>query len=154
MERLGEGVRRELSRFGAVEGMAELVECWPRAVGGEIARNAWPARLARDGTLHVSTASAAWAFELAHLEGRLLARLTEEVSELAPKRLRFAVGMLPEPARESARGKPREAVRPTAEEVERGRTLAAEIENPELRDRVAQAAAASLSRDPTDRSVW
>ena len=29
-----------------------------------IAANAWPARIARDGTLHVATSSSAWAFEL------------------------------------------------------------------------------------------
>ena len=29
-----------------------------------IARNAWPLRIGRDGTLHVAAASATWAFEL------------------------------------------------------------------------------------------
>ena len=44
--------------------MAELVERWPDAVGEAIARNAWPARIARDGTVHVNTADSVWAFEL------------------------------------------------------------------------------------------
>ena len=35
--------------------MADLVARWPEAVGRGIARNAWPARIARDGTLHVNT---------------------------------------------------------------------------------------------------
>src|SRR5262249_31368924 len=64
MERVGDAVSRELGRFGPIVGMAPLVEAWPSAVGTEIARNAWPARLARDGTLHVHTTDSIWAFEL------------------------------------------------------------------------------------------
>jgi predicted nucleic acid-binding Zn ribbon protein len=154
MERLGDGVKRELARFGAVEGMVELVECWPRAAGAEIARNAWPARLARDGTLHISTASAAWAFELAHLEGRLLTRLTEELAGPAPKRLRFAVGRLPEPAHDPAKESRRPSLRPAPGDVERARSLTSGIESSELRERIARAAAASLARGTNDRSVW
>jgi len=61
---IGDDVRRELSRFGPAAGMAELLAAWPAAVGEGIARNAWPARIGRDGTLHVAVASSAWAFEL------------------------------------------------------------------------------------------
>src|SRR2546423_2590494 len=64
MERIGHELRRELGRFGPAEGMGDLVEAWPEAVGEGIAQNAWPARIARDGTLHVHTADAIWAFEL------------------------------------------------------------------------------------------
>ena len=35
--------------------MPELLERWPAAVGPAIARNAWPARIAKDGTVHVNT---------------------------------------------------------------------------------------------------
>ena len=55
---------RALARFGPQAGMAELVERWPEAVGPAIARNAWPARIATDGTVHVNTADSVWAFEL------------------------------------------------------------------------------------------
>ena len=72
---------RELARFGPAEGMTEIVRAWPGAVGDQIARNAWPARLARDGTLHVATSSSAWAFELAQLEPKLLERLREALGE-------------------------------------------------------------------------
>ena len=41
--------------------MAELVEAWPAAVGEAIARNAWPARIAKDGTVHVNTAESFFA---------------------------------------------------------------------------------------------
>ena len=71
IKRIGADVKRELGRFGAAGGMADLVTAWPAAVGEQIARNAWPARIARDGTLHVATSSSAWAFELAHLESAL-----------------------------------------------------------------------------------
>jgi predicted nucleic acid-binding Zn ribbon protein len=64
MDRVGKDVARELKRFGPASGMEPLVEVWPDAVGPEIARNAWPARLARDGTLHVHARDSIWAFEL------------------------------------------------------------------------------------------
>ena len=59
IDRIGNAIERELSRFGPATGMAPLVEAWARAVGPEIARNAWPARIARNGTLHVHTSSSA-----------------------------------------------------------------------------------------------
>ena len=73
-DRIGADVQRELARFGPAESMSEIVRAWPSAVGDQIARNAWPARLARDRTLHVATSSSAWAFELAQLEPKLLER--------------------------------------------------------------------------------
>ena len=63
-ERIGDEVQRELSRFGPAEGMTEIVRAWPSVMGEQIARNAWPARISRDGKLHVATSSSAWAFEL------------------------------------------------------------------------------------------
>ena len=56
MERIGGEVKRELSRFGTTGAMTELVGAWPATVGETVAANAWPARLARDGTLHVNAA--------------------------------------------------------------------------------------------------
>ena len=41
-----------------------LLAAWEAAVGPEIARNAWPARFQRDGTLIVHTKDAIWGFEL------------------------------------------------------------------------------------------
>ena len=78
-ERLGDEVRRELDRFGPAGAIADVVAVWPAAVGDSIARNAWPARMARDGTLHVSTSSSAWAFELGLLEHDLRERLAEGI---------------------------------------------------------------------------
>jgi predicted nucleic acid-binding Zn ribbon protein len=139
-------VRRELARFGPAEGMTEIVRAWPDAVGDQIARNAWPARLARDGTLHVATASSTWAFELAQLEPKLLGRLREALPDAAPSGLRFAPGKLPEPsAEELDRGRSARP-EPTAEERELASALARGIEDESLRKIVAKAALASLAK--------
>ncbi|TML50999.1 MAG: DUF721 domain-containing protein [Actinobacteria bacterium] len=88
-------MRKELGRFGPQAGMPELVERWPAAVGPAIARNAWPARIAKDGTVHVNTADSVWAFELGQ-------RAREIEARLGVPKLRFAPGPLPEAAPEAA----------------------------------------------------
>ena len=145
--RIGDAIARELSRFGPASGLAPLVEAWPTAVGPEIARNAWPARLARDGTLHVHASSSAWAFELAQLEARIRASL----GDVAPQRLRFAVGPLPEPAFGEGEAAPRQPVEASAAHAEKAERLAAEIEDENLRKVVAKAAALSLAARESDR---
>ena len=87
MERIGGAVRSELGRFGTAGAMADLVAAWPGAVGDAVATNAWPARFARDGTLHVAASSSAWAFELGQLESEILARLKDALGKAAPSRL-------------------------------------------------------------------
>src|SRR5579864_964061 len=84
-------MRAELGRFGPQAGLSELVQRWPAAVGEAIARNAWPARIARDGTLHVATADSVWAFELGHRGPEIAERLD------VPK-VKFAPGPLPSQA--------------------------------------------------------
>lgn len=145
-DRIGEDVQRELARFGPAEGMSEIVRAWPEAVGDQIARNAWPARLARDRTLYVATSSSAWAFELAQLEPRLLERLRDALENQAPATLRFAPGKLPERSSEEVDCLPRRGREPTAEERELAAALAAGIEDENLREIVAKAALASLAR--------
>ncbi len=140
IESLGPEVRRELARFGPAEGMADLVERWPDAVGTEIARNAWPARIARDGTLHVHTRDAVWAFELTQ-------QATEIADRIGAKRVKFAAGPLPETS-EPHRPVVREA---TLEEARAAASWAAEIDDPELRRLVARAARASLASAVSDR---
>jgi hypothetical protein len=139
-DRIGADVRRELARFGPAEGMADLVERWPGAVGPEIARNAWPARIARDGTLHVHTRDAVWAFELTQQAAEIAARV-------GAKRLKFAAGPLPEPSPEHRR----EAPEATLEEARTAASWASSIEDPELRKLVARAARASLAKAASDR---
>jgi len=62
VEPLGDELRRELGALGPNAAMSETTAAWPAAVGPDIARNAWPARYQRDGTLivHAQTASCAW----------------------------------------------------------------------------------------------
>jgi hypothetical protein len=154
LEPIGDEVRRELGRFPAAAGMTAVVAAWPGVVGEAIARNAWPARLARDGTLHVSTSSSAWAFELTQLRGDILPRLQEAVREEAPVAgLKFVPGRLPtadEPAREPSLASASVLAPEAVAEAER---LTSQIGDETLRNLVAKAAAASLSRPRTDRSV-
>lgn len=154
MRRIGDDLRRELGRFGAGGEMAAIVAAWPGSVGDEIARNAWPARLARDRTLHVNVSSSAWGFELTHLESEILGRLSEALEKAAPTRIRFAPGPLPELGAESVKEVKKVAPAPSPEQQAEGARIAAEIEDADLRELVAKAAAASLSRAPDDRPVW
>jgi hypothetical protein len=145
MEPLGGEIRRELSRFGPQAGMAELLARWPAAVGPQIARFAWPARIARDGTVHVHTADAIWAFELGHRAAEIAARLGVD-------RLRFAPGPLPEPSEEPEHARRREAVEATPAEADAAAEIAATVEDEELRVRIARAIASGLARARSDRS--
>jgi hypothetical protein len=145
-EPIGREVQRELKRFGPVGAMAEIVKAWPAAVGDSIARNAWPARVSRDGTLHVATSSSAWAFELGLLEPHIRERLDAALGPDAPPRLRFAPGRLPEPSREAAGERRVEPPEPTPAQEREAARLAAPIEDENLRKVVAKAAAASLAR--------
>jgi len=148
MDRLERDLRRELDRLGLPSG-SELARAWPEVVGEAIARNAWPARLARNGTLHVNTSSATWAFELKHLAPKILSRFRERLGDCSPKELRFAPGPLPESG-------PALAPPPRPREIADADRLAASqaaaaIEDEGLRLLVARAAAASLARSSSER---
>ena len=154
---IADEVRRELSRFGAAAAMPDVVAAWPEAVGPAIAANAWPARLGRDGTLHVSASSSSWAFELTQLEATIRERLRERLTTRAPTRLRFAVGRLPEPERPGVEPLSRTVRKVGARVRAAGEEIAASIENEDLRRLVAQAASASLARgagEADDRGLW
>jgi len=146
MERIGDEVRRELARFGPSAGMTEIVAAWPEAVGEGIAQNAWPARIGRDGTLHVHAADAIWAFELGQ-------RAQEIAERVGVERIRFAPGPLPGPAEEPAPLRPA-APKPLPEHLEHAAEITAGIDDDELRRTVARAVAASLAREPSDRAGW
>ncbi len=152
LQRLGDDVRRELERFGASGAMAEIVAVWPMAAGAAVAANAWPARISRDGTLHVTTSSSVWAFELAHLQEALLAKLAAALGDAAPAKLRFAVGAMPSGGAAGAPVAHADAPVPSVEDLRRAEELTGEIANEELRELVARAAAASFARGGSDRS--
>jgi hypothetical protein len=146
VEPLGDDIRRELGRFGPQGDMASLLAAWPDAVGPGIARFAWPARIARDGTLHVHTADSIWAFELGH-------RAAEIAQRLGVTAVRFAAGPLPEHAGEPEHQRPAAVVEPSDVDVERASAIAATVDDEELRERIARAAALSLAKGSDSRSV-
>jgi Dna[CI] antecedent, DciA len=147
MERLTDDIARELARFVPQERLGKLVERWPSAVGESIARNAWPARIQQDGTLVVHASSSAWVFELTHLE----AAIRDQLADLAPPRLRFVPGPLPEAERPAPAEATPALARPTADETARGSQIASGIGDEELRVLAARAAAASLAKARSDR---
>jgi hypothetical protein len=150
VERLGREIKQELSRFGPQGGMPEVLAAWPDAVGPMVAANAWPARIARDGTLHVNTSSSTWAFELGQLAPAILAELQHALGKGVPKALKFVPGHLPEPAGDEAAEARTEVPEPTAETLQKAASIAAEIEDENLRKLVEKAVALGLSRDPSD----
>jgi Dna[CI] antecedent, DciA len=155
LEPIGAGLERELGRLGPPGAIAAVVAVWPDAVGPPIAANAWPARIARDGTLHVSTSSSAWAFELTQLEETVRARLREHLADACPARLRFATGRLPEPGAASVTTSEQVLPTPSPAVLAAADEIAAPIADPGLRAAVARAAAASLAgaeARPDDRS--
>jgi hypothetical protein len=153
MERIGHEVERELARGGSRDAipLAALTAAWPEVVGDAIARQAWPLRIARDGTLHVATSSATWANELGFLADEIVERLQARLGPDAPSRLRCAVGPVPE----SAADEPQATVEPPpevpAEISAEADSAASAIDDPELRELVARAARASLLKARSGR---
>ena len=122
--------------------MPELVERWPAAVGEAIARHAWPARIARDGTLHVHTSDSIWAFELGH-------RAADIAGRVGVSRVRFAAGPLPEQAAPALETGP---LQPTAREQAAAAEIASSIEAENLRETVQKAVSFGLARDRSARA--
>ena len=143
-QRIGDEVDATLSAHGPVVETARMIAAWRDAVGDAIARNAWPARVARDGTLHVHTADSVWAFELGQ-------RAPEIAERLGVPSVRFAPGPLPEPGEDGPEETAGRAVEPGPWERAAGAEIAAGIEDEGLRSLVARAAAASLARAADDR---
>ncbi len=155
MERLGDVARRTLAAAGPAAGgdLLAIAQAWPAVVGPAVAAAAWPHRIARDGTLHVATSSSVWAFELGRMQGEILDRLRAQVPGATPTSLRFAVG--PVPAADAVPlpdGDPLPA--PTESERVQASAMAATIDDADLRESVARAAAASLARARSDRRFW
>jgi len=152
MERLGDDARRLMAAAGAGGNyrVSVVTNVWRDCVGETIARAAWPSRVARDGTLHVTAVSSTWAFELERLSPEIAERLSAALGEDTPTALRFAPGRIPEPAADPAE------ITATPPEITpamraEGDSVAAGIADSGLRALVARAAAASLSRGGSDR---
>ena len=95
---------------------------------------AWPQRIARDGTLHVTTVSSTWAFELGRMEedvrGKLARAGRGRDAAVAPVRARSS----PLPRGRGAAGP--QPLAPTPPEEAEAASVSAEIEDPGLRDAV------------------
>jgi hypothetical protein len=144
MEPLGEQIRAEMRRVGADSGAGDTAGAWPAAVGEEIARHAWPARTQPDGTLVVHVRDSIWGFELTQRASEIAGRLPGR-----PK-LRFVPGPLPDAVPDPP---PAPLVEATPEQEREAASLAAAIEDPNLRESVAKVIKAALARAPDDRSV-
>src|SRR4051812_5231143 len=123
--------------------MVELVEAWPATVGVQIARFAWPARIGRDGTVHVNTADSVWAFELGH-------RAVEIAARLGVPKLRFAPGPLPEAEPEEVVKVP---LRPSPADEELAAEIAAAVTDENLRKAVQKAVGLGLAAGAGNRPV-
>ena len=153
MERIGREVERELARGGSRDAipLTALTAAWPEVVGDAIARQAWPLRIARDGTLYVATSSATWANELGFLADEIVECLRARLGPDAPSRLRCAVGPVPESAADEPAPTVRRPPEVPAEIGEEADSAASAIDDPELRELVARAARASLLKARSGR---
>ena len=155
MERIGREIDRELARSGSRDAipLAAITAAWPAAVGAAVARQAWPLRLGRDGTLHVAVASSTWAHELDLLQDAILDGLRARLADATPHTVRFAVGPIPEPPTliEGAATENELPIAVPPEIESEAAAAASEIDDPELRELVARAARASLVRARSDR---
>ena len=147
MERLGDTLREELGRFGPMAAIGDLARAWPAAVGEQIARNAWPARVNRDGTLIVYARDSVWAYEL----GQRAVEISERLGELASGPLRFVPGPIPELAAAVDAPVSRPAPQPSPETVEEAAELTASIVDAELRATALRAVAISLEASRSGR---
>ena len=136
--------------------LSDVTSAWPSLVGEAVARNAWPLRLSRDGTLHVATASATWAHELDLLQETILDAVRTRLGERAPARLRFAAGPIPEPppVSETPSAPSPDSIDVPPEIASEAAAAAAEIDDEELRELVSRAARASLLKARSGRSFW
>jgi hypothetical protein len=156
MERLADEAEQQLALAGLPQAgrLTEIASAWAAIVGDAIARNSSPRRFGRDGTLHVATVSATWAYELDRLGPDVLARLRATLGADAPVALRFAPGPVPEPPAPEKPPGPVDAQPMSAVDRREARELAAAISDTELRSLVARAVAASLARSRVDRRFW
>ena len=148
-ERIGESLRAELDRLDADDGTLAVTRTWEAAVGPQVARNAWPARMRRDGTLVVHARTSVWAFELNQLAEEIRPRLTP-----TPEGLRFVVGTVPEPSGKTpAASAPNPVREPDSASTRAAASLAAEVSSRDVREALQRAASLGLSRRRDDRPL-
>ncbi len=105
---------------------------WPAAVGEQVARHAWPARL-QGKTLHVVVDSSPWMQELSLLKTDILDRLNARMGRKLLTNLRFRVGDLPETATPLQRRLPAAL---TPEGTARVEAVVKEVSDPDLKSTI------------------
>jgi len=143
MDRLTDSVRSNLARLGPQAALPEFFERWPEAVGPGIARNAWPSRVGKDGTVHVNTSDSVWAYELS-LQASAIA------TRLGVAAVKFAPGPLPRDENMPDRVPPPD---PAPEVQARAAEIASGIENDDLRASIERALGYALSPSEAGRPV-
>jgi hypothetical protein len=142
-------IHDDIKRLGRVPAVDPLVatarRVWREAAGPQVARNSLPVRRSGDA-LVVHCASSAWASELTLLERHVRARLGALLG-CQPPPLRFEVGDVDAPDQVPPAPPAVAPVRPSAQQREQARQLAAAIADPDLRRSAERAIAASLARD-------
>src|SRR5438445_13125662 len=121
--------------------MGAVLEAWEAAVGTEIARNGWPARFQRDGTLIVHTQDAVWSFELGQRAAEITPRLPGKPA------LKFVPGPLPEPGSDPTTATPPGSPPVTLEQHQLAAKRASEVEGQQRRNLVARSPEISLARN-------
>jgi hypothetical protein len=121
-----------------------LEAAWPRAVGAELARRTLLVAL-EGGCLWIRVADPRWRKVLHRMSGDLRHRLRRGVGDLAPKRLAFVIGSVPEPAA-AADQTPREEPSREAAPSPALSAAAEAIDDPELRGLFLESSARYLRR--------
>jgi len=139
VRRVGDLLGPMLPPSSGAEQLLPVLRVWPAAVGVTLAREAWPARMAADGTLVVHVTSSLWASELQLMERAVGEKLGAALGRPSPP-LRFRVGPVPQPAASP----PPAPVSPVAARA--AAELAEQVADPALRDAVQAALERTLVR--------
>jgi hypothetical protein len=131
---------REASRSLAGAGPLSHAE-WARIVGPRIASRTAPGRLEGD-VLWITASTPVWAQELSLLAGDITERL--RARGMAVARIRFRVGPVEQPQQAPIEGRVPRAAAPLPESLV---AALAEVDDPELRAAIAEAAGLSLARE-------
>jgi hypothetical protein len=118
---------------------------WERAMPARVVENARPVRLRR-GTLVVHVRTSAWAQELSFLQHQILDSIQKHAPDAGVRDIRIRVGPVPDTgrARASKGPAPQAPIRkPTNLPEDVARALAT-VQDDDLRDAIARAAASSL----------
>lgn len=118
---------------------------WRKTVSKKILKNARPVRLSQ-GVLTIHTSTSVWANSLQYESESLLKAISSCVPEARVRKLHFQVGPLPELVFLPEEDPPTCSIRPLTELPENIAQAIAKIKNDDVRDAVAYAAAAGLSR--------